>query len=320
MDIWQPKDRPLMLLAPLHEVTDAAFRETVAACGEPDLMFTEFTSVDGLAHPKSREKIVRRYLQRYVGEERIAVQIWGDDPEKFRDAAALAKELGFAGVDLNTGCPDRTVVKNGKGGALLKDWQRILDLVAATIEGAGGLPVSVKTRLGFDRDVADDWIPALAGSGVRAITLHARTVKELSKVPAKWDRIRDLAPAVREKGVTFIGNGDVESYADGVRRVRESGCDGAMVGRAIFGNFWFFDPDRETADVPLGERLLVLADLADRFEARYGEFRSLSVLRKHVKGLVHGFEGASEIRERLMTCDSAAEFRAVALEHAQART
>lgn len=319
MDIWQPHDRPLLLLAPLHEVTDAAFRETVAACGAPDLMFTEFTSVDGLAHPKSREKIIRRYLQRYRGEDRTVMQIWGSDPDKFRDAARLGKELGFAGIDLNTGCPDRTVVKNGKGGGLLQDWHKILDLVAATIEGADGLPVSVKTRLGFDRDVADDWIPALAGSGVRAITLHARTVKELSKVPARWDRVRDLAPAVRAHGVTFVGNGDVVDRDDGIRRARESGCDGAMIGRAIFGDFWFFSPDVAAADVPLGERLLVLADLADRFEARYGEFRSLATLRKHVKGLVHGFSGAGQVRERLMTCDSAAEFRAVALEHAQAR-
>lgn len=310
--IWEPKDRPLMVLAPLHEVTDAAFRETVAACGEPDVMFTEFTSVDGLAHERGRERMIKRYLQRGEHETRTVAQVWGNDPEKFRSAAKLVRELGFAGVDINTGCPDRTVVKNDKGGGLLKDWKRILDIVAATKEGAGDLPVSVKTRLGFDTDVADEWIPALAGSGVAAITLHARTVRELSKVPAKWDRIRDLAPAVREHGVTFIGNGDVTSYADGVARVLGSGCDGAMIGRAIFGNFWFFDPDVETEDVPLQRKLEVLADLAERFEARYGDFRSLSVLRKHVKGLVHGFDGASELREKLMTCDTAAEFRAAA--------
>lgn len=316
MSVWTPKDRPLLVLAPLHEVTDAAFRETVASCGEPDVMFTEFTSVDGLYHERGREKLIRRYLQRGQDENKTVMQIWGDDPEKFRAAAALGKELGFAGIDLNTGCPDRTVVKHGKGGALLKDWRRILDLVAATKEGAAGLPVSVKTRLGFDTDIADAWIPALAQSGVSAITLHARTVKELSKVAAKWDRIKDLGPAVRAAGVTFIGNGDVLSREDAIAKVTEAGCDGAMVGRAIFGNFWFFNPDIRTEDVPLAERLRVLADFATRFETRYGDFRSLAVLRKHVKGLVHGFENASELRERLMACDTAEEFRKVALSHA----
>lgn len=310
--LWDASEKPLLLLAPLHEVTDAAFRETVAACGEPDIMFTEFTSVDGLSHPVARDRIIRRYLQRGEHEHKTAVQIWGNDPEKFREAAALSKELGFAGVDINTGCPDKAVVKQEKGGALLKDYARVIDLVAATIEGAGGLPVSVKTRLGFDSDIADAWIPALAESGVSAITLHARTVKEGSRVPARWDRIKELAPGVRAAGVTFIGNGDVTSYADALARVADSGADGAMIGRAIFGNFWFFNPDIETANVPLAERLSVLSDLAERFEARYGGFRSISVLRKHVKGLVHGFSGASELREQLMQCTTAAEFRATA--------
>lgn len=314
--LWQPQESSLAVLAPLHEVTDAAFRETVAACGEPDAMFTEFTSVDGLAHERGRDRIVRRYLQRGDSETRTVAQLWGSDPGKFRDAAALVRELGFAGVDINTGCPDRTVVKHGKGGGLLKDWPRVLELVAATKEGAGDLPVSVKTRLGFDRDVADDWIPALAASGVAAITLHARTVRELSKVPARWDRIADLAPAVRAHGVTFIGNGDVQSLADGIARSRAAGCDGFMVGRGIFGDFWFFNPGIDTADVPLRERLTVLADLAERFEARYGGFRSLAVIRKHVKGMVGGFQGAATLRERLMACDTAEEFRAVALSHA----
>lgn len=314
--IWSPKDRPLLLLAPLHEVTDAAFRETVASCGEPDIMFTEFTSVDGLTHPKSREKIIRRYLQRAESENRTVMQLWGKDPEKFREAAKLAKEIGFAGVDLNVGCPVKAVVKRGLGGGLLADWPQVLDLVSATIEGAGGLPVSVKTRLGLETDIADEWIPALAGSGVSAITLHARTVRQMSKVPARWDRIKDLAPAVRAKGVTFVGNGDVESYADGVAKVTEAGCDGAMIGRAIFGNFWFFNPNIETADVPLSERLRVLAELAERFDARYGGFRNLTVLRQHVKGLIHGFDGASELRQKLMSCSTAEEFRAVALSYA----
>jgi nifR3 family TIM-barrel protein len=307
---------PVLALAPLHEVTDAAFRETVLSCGAPDVMYTEFTSVDGLSHPAARDRIVRRYLQRADAETNTRAQFWGSDPEKFRDAAALTRELGFAGFDINMGCPDKTVVKHGGGGALINDPERALDIVAAAIEGAGGMPVSVKTRLGFDRDVADTWVPKLAASGIDVLTVHARTVRELSRVPARWARIADLAPAVHERGVLLIGNGDVASREDALARISESGADGAMIGRGIFGNFWFFNPDRRTEDVPLPERLAVLSDLAERFEARYGEFRSISTLRKHVKGLVQGFRGAAEIREQLMACSSASEFRAVASEHA----
>lgn len=308
--------RPVLALAPLHEVTDAAFRETVARCGAPDVMYTEFTSVDGLAHPAARERIIRRYLQMYEGEEETRAQFWGSDPEKFRDAASLVRELGFAGMDINMGCPDKTVMKHGGGGALINDPSRAVDIIAASIEGAAGMPVSVKTRLGYDADVADSWLPRLADTGIDVLTVHARTVREMSRVPARWSRIADFAPVMREKGVLLIGNGDITSLADALARIESAGCDGAMVGRGIFGNFWFFNPDRETADVPLGERLAVLSDLAERFEARYGGFRSISTLRKHVKGLVQGFHGAAEIREELMACSSASEFRKVASSHA----
>jgi len=316
--VTQPRSTPLLALAPMHEVTDAAFRETVLACGAPDLMYTEFTSVDGLAHPAGRERVIRRYLQLGKSEPKTLAHFWGSDPEKFRAAAELARELGFAGIDINTGCPDRTVLKNGGGGALIRDFVRTAEIVAACLDGGGGLPVSVKTRLGYDRDIADDWLPHLAGTGVSLIAVHARTIVERSRVPAHWDRIRDFAPVMREKGVTFLGNGDAESREDAIARAEAAGCDGTMIGRGIFGNFWFFDPDRDTGSVPLGERLRTLSELADRFEARYGGFRSIATLRKHVKGLVQGFQGAARLREELMRASSAAEFRAVASAHAEA--
>lgn len=314
MSIWQ-SENPLLILAPMHEVTDVAFRETVASCGAPDLMMTEFVSVDGLSHPAARERIIHRYLQRGDTEDRTIAQFWGSDPEKFYGAAVLSRELGFAGVDINMGCPDKTVVKHGGGGALIQDPARARSIIAATREGAGAIPVSVKTRLGFDRDIADTWIPSLVDTGIAGLTLHARTVKEMSRVPARWERVADLAPLVRAAGVTFIGNGDITSREDAYTRVRHTGCDGAMIGRAVFGNFWFFHPERETVTVPLAERLMMLSDFAERFEYRYGDFRSISVLRKHVKGLVHGFSGASELRERLMQCATAKAFRMVAEEY-----
>lgn len=308
--------KPILALAPLHEVTDAAFRETILACGAPDLMYTEFTSVDGLAHEIGKDRLIRRYLQRGETEVNTRAQFFGTDPEKFMHAARIAHQLGFAGVDINMGCPASLVVKNSAGGGLIKDPQRALEIIAATIEGAAGLPVSVKTRLGYSTDIADEWIPALLGTGIDILTLHARTVKEMSKVPAKWNRVKDFAPLARERGILLIGNGDIQSRADALTRIAEAGCDGAMIGRAIFGNFWFFNPDIRTDDLSLAEKLGALSDFAERFEARYGEFRSLSTLRKHVKGLVHGFPGSAEVRERLMACTTAAEFRKVASTYA----
>jgi tRNA-dihydrouridine synthase len=312
--------KPLLALAPLHEVTDAAFRETVAACGAPDRMYTEFTSVDGLAHPISRERIIRRYLQRFEGEDKTYAQLWGTDPQKWYDAAVLVRELGFAGVDINMGCPDKTVLKLGGGGALIGNHSLAGEIIAATREGAGAVPVSVKTRLGRESDSADTWIPFLLEGGIKTLTIHGRTVRELSKVPARWNRIGMFQKEAAAHGVTLIGNGDITSRADALAHIATYGVDGAMVGRGIFGNPWFFNEERETGEVPLQERLQALADLAERFEKRYGDFRSLSVIRKHVKGLVHGFAGAGVLRERLMTCTSATAFREVATQYPHANS
>lgn len=308
---WEKLERPILALAPLHDVTDTAFRQVVARCGKPSVMFTEFVSVDGLSHEKSQERLIRRYLQFDAIERPGVAQIWGTDPEKFRVAAELIRKLGFDGIDINMGCPEKTVLKSGACAALADDPQRAQDIVRATKEGAGELPVSIKTRLGNMRDVMETWIPQLLETQPAALTLHGRTAKEMSRVPAHWDRIALAAQMVHEAGIPILGNGDVRSYDDALDKVRTYGVDGVMVGRGIFGNFWFFNRERSGEDIPLAERLRTFVEHADLFEKHFAGMRSVITLRKHVRGLAQGFAGAKELREQLVQETTAAGIRRV---------
>jgi len=310
-NFWQQLPKPIFALAPLHDITDTAFRQIVAECAKPSVMFTEFVSVDGLTHEKSREKMIRRYLQFDPAERPIVAQIWGTDPEKFREVAQLVHELDYDGIDINMGCPEKAVLKTGACASLINTPQLAQDIIRATQEGAGGLPVSVKTRLGCSVDVLESWLAALLETKPSAITLHGRTAHEMSRVPAHWDRIAVAAKMAHEKGVLLLGNGDVRTYVDALKKVEEYGVDGVMVGRAIFGNFWFFDPVRGAEGVPLAEKLRMYVRHAELFEKRFAGMRSVVTLRKHVRGLAQGFEGAKEFREQLVQATTAAGIRDV---------
>lgn len=312
-NFWTTLKKPILALAPLHDVTDTAFRQIVARCGKPDVMFTEFASVDGLLHEKSQERMIKRYLQLDESERPIVAQIWGTDPEKFRAAAALLKELKFDGIDINMGCPVHKVVKTCACGALINEPQLAAEIVRATQEGGAGLPVSVKTRLGYNTDVLESWLPTLLATKPAAITLHGRTVREMSRVPAHWDRIAVGAQMAHETGVLLLGNGDVRSREDAFRKAEEYGVDGVMVGRGIFGNFWFFAP--EGTHVTLTDKLRMFAAHAELFERSFAGMRSVITLRKHVRGLAQGFPGAKELREALVATSTAAEIREVVERH-----
>jgi nifR3 family TIM-barrel protein len=305
---WDILPKPILALAPLHDVTDSAFRQIVARCGKPSVMFTEFTSVDGLMHEKSRERMLKRYLQFDESERPLVAQIWGTEPEKFRATAALLAELQFDGIDINMGCPVHKVVKACACGALINEPALAQDIVRATQEGSD-LPVSVKTRLGYNTDVTESWIAALLETKPAALTLHGRTVREMSKVPAHWDRIAVAAEMAHEKGVLLLGNGDVRSRADALHKVEQYGVDGVMIGRGIFGNFWFFAP--EGTVVTLADKLRMFAEHAELFEKSFTGIRTVVTLRKHVRGLAQGFPGAKELREELVQASTAAEIRDV---------
>jgi tRNA-dihydrouridine synthase len=268
-NFWQTLPKPLFTLAPLADVTDAAFRRLIAkysghvrkdgSIGGPDIMFTEFVSADGLvrATEEGKRKLMADLL--YSEKERpIVAQLFSAEPEHMEQAVRLCKELGFDGVDINMGCPDRSVEKQGCGAAMIKNPKRAQEIIQAAKRGADGLPVSVKTRIGYNKNELATWLPALIDAEPAAVTIHARTRKEMSKVPAKWDHVKE-AVAIRDglkSEALIIGNGDVLDHDDALEKIEMTGADGVMFGRAIFGNPWLFHPTK-----CLPERIPSLASL-----------------------------------------------------------
>lgn len=298
--------KPIFVLAPMADVTDAAFRRVIAKYGKPDIFWTEFVSADGLARApeEGRQKLLRDLV--YTEAERpIIAQFFTSNPEHMRLAAKLARELGFDGVDINMGCPDSSVMRQGAGAALMKNPKLACELILAAKEGAGPLPVSVKTRLGFNKDELEEWLPELLKAEPSMITVHARTKKDMSKVPARWERVRravEIRDALGSKTL-ILGNGDAKDLADARERVKESGADGAMLGRAIFGNPWLF-----SERVPsLEEKLRVMVEHTKAFEEILGDVKSFNIMKKHYKAYVNGFNGAAELRAELMGAKDAKE-------------
>lgn len=310
---WSTLKRPVYALAPMADVTDAAFRRLIAKYGKPDVLFTEFTSADGLCHEEGRKKLLTN-LAYSRAERPIVAQLFTGRPETMREAAKLVRALGFDGIDINMGCPDRAVEKQGAGASLMKDPKRARELIRAAREGAGPLPVSVKTRLGYNKDELERWLPELLAEAPAVVTIHARTRKELSDVPARWDRIA-AAVALRDRGgfrTLIFGNGDAQSLAEARTLARESGADGVMLGRAIFGNPFLFASGAAAgayrADVR--RRLAVMLEHTKLFERLFlgsPPVKNFSVMKKHYKAYVAGWEGAKELRIRLMAAERPAE-------------
>ncbi len=316
-NFWTNLPRPFFVLAPMADVTDAAFRRIIAKYGKPDVLWTEFVAVDGLLSP-GREVLLRDFM--YTESERpIVAQIFGGKPENFEKVATMIAELGFDGIDINMGCPDRNVEKQGGGANLIKDPARAKEIILATKQGAGELPVSVKTRVGYNAVQLDTWLPALLETKLAAITVHARTRKEMSAVPARWEHVRE-AVAIRDAlspCTLIIGNGDVTDLEDAKSKTMETGADGAMLGRAIFGNPWLFSPDHNMSRLRLDisghieEKLLVMVEHTKLFEELLGDVKNFAVMKKHYKAYVNGFDGAKELRIKLMETNNGSEVSAL---------
>ncbi len=315
-DFWHTLQRPFLVLAPMADVTDAAFRRMIARYGKPDVIWTEFVSADGLYHTREVQHLADAHnplmfdLRYDPGERPIVAQLFTANPDMMEYAARLIADLGFDGVDINMGCPDRSVEKQRAGAALMKDPARARELIRAAKRGVEGrIPVSVKTRVGYNKVELETWLPELLAESPAAITVHARTRKEMSDVPARWEHVRH-AVELRNKlqhssGNSYtriIGNGDVATPAQGRAYAAEFGADGVMIGRGIFGNPWLF-----SERVPeQAERFRVLVEHCFAFEELCSH-KSFSVMKKHFKAYVHGFEGAAALRDRLMQCSSAKE-------------
>ena len=300
--------RPFFVLAPMDDVTDTVFRQVVAGTAPPDLFFTEFVNVDGLQSP-GRPHLLKK-LQ-FTGEEQpLIAQVWGKDPEKYRKTAAELVEMGFAGIDINMGCPVKTVINNGCCSALINNRELAGEIIKATQEGAGGkIPVSVKTRLGFNQ-IDLSWHEYLLGHNLDMLTVHGRTTKQMSDAPANWDKIGEVR-ALRDKlapDTLIVGNGDVQSHEQGLELARRYKLDGIMVGRGIFHDPFVFAPQSPWPQYTKAQRIDLYRKHVELFARTWpnGE-RRIVTLNKFCKIYIAGFDGAKELREQLMNAESADE-------------
>src|SRR3989338_7775972 len=312
-NFWQKLERPIMVLAPMADVTDVAFRRIIAKYGKPDVMWTEFISADGLALAleAGRKKFLKD-LEYSEAERPIVAQFFTSSPEHMKGAAELVAKLGFDGIDINMGCPDRSVEKQGAGASLMKNVVLARELVRAAKEGAPNLPVSIKTRTGYNQPELEHWLSEILKEDVAMVTIHARTRKEMSKVPARWEFVRRAVEIRKASGseTLIFGNGDVKDLKEARIRVEETGCDGVMLGRAIFGNPWLFTE----LEPSLEDRLQILVKHTKLFEELLSGYKSFSIMKKHFKAYVTGFDGSGDLRSKLMNTNNAGEVEAIVSE------
>ncbi len=301
---WSKLKKPIVALAPMADVTDSAFRHVIAKYGKPDVFWTEFVSCAGLCSEKGRPRLLKD-LRYGKDEHPIVAQLFGANPEQMEECARLVRSLGFDGLDINMGCPDRAIEKQGAGAALMKNPKLAQKLIAAAKKGAGDMPVSVKTRIGYNENTLSEWLPALLEMEPAAITIHARTRKEMSKVSAHWDALEGAVALAKQYGsarsrTLILGNGDVKSVEEAWEKAKKYGLDGVMIGRGIFGNPWLFNEKKSMKPVSVKEKLRVLIEHAKTFEKHYEGIKRFDVMKKHFKAYVRGFDGAKELRIELM--------------------
>lgn len=314
MNIYETLKKPFFVLAPMEDVTDVVFRTIVADCAPPDIFFTEFANVDGIQSP-GRQNVSKRLIKGDKDKPLIA-QIWGTKPDNYyKTAKELAEDGGFAGIDINMGCPDKSVVKNNCCSALAKreNWDYAAEIIAATKEGAGNLPVSVKTRLGFN-EVDFGWSEFLLQQDIVVLTMHGRTRKQMSKVPADWAaigqvaRLRDtLAPKT-----LVVGNGDVITKRQGQKLAEEHRLDGIMIGRGVFQDPYVFANESPWLKLTKQQRIDLYRRHVELFAAQWkNNERKVHTLNKFCKIYISNFDGAKELRDQLMQANSTDELIAL---------
>lgn len=314
LGFWKKLKRPIMCLAPMADVTDCAFRQIIVKYGKPDVFWTEFVSADGLAHEKGREKLLID-LKFSKNERPIVAQIFGSNAENMESAARLCRELGFDGIDINMGCPDKAIEKQGCGAEMIKNPENARTMIQAVKRGAGDLPVSVKTRIGYNKNEMEMWLRELLAENIAVLIVHLRTRKEMSDVPAHWELMQRIVEMRNEMGkeTLIIGNGDVLDLEDGREKIKETGCDGVMLGRAIFGNPWLFSSPLIRRRMGRGdlldikEKLKVLTEHTKLFQKLLGKHKNFDIMKKHFKAYVNGWDGAKELRVKLMETKNAKE-------------
>lgn len=321
----ESKNRPLFVLAPMADVTDVAFRTVIAESQNPDIFWTEFVSADGLirATEEGKYKLKKDLLFDKNKQRPIIVQLFSSTYKYMYEATKLCIELGFDGVDINMGCPDRSIEKQKCGAAMIKNPEKAIEVIKAAKDAKrdfanDSFAVTVKTRIGYNNVEIDTWIPLLLDQEVDLITIHARTRKEMSKVPANWDYIKKVVDMRNDwikgnpdkKAPLIFGNGDVSSIKDGYEKSVYSNADGVMIGRAMFGNPWFFKDieNPEHIFIPSREdRIKTLIRQIEIFDKELGDVKSFALMKKFFKTYMTSFDDAKEIRDSIMFMESAGE-------------
>ncbi|MCC5262069.1 tRNA-dihydrouridine synthase [Staphylococcus aureus] len=309
-NFWSELPRPFFILAPMEDVTDIVFRHVVSEAARPDVFFTEFTNTESFYHPEGIHS-VRGRLTFSEDEHPMVAHIWGDKPEQFRETSIQIAKMGFKGIDLNMGCPVANVAKKGKGSGLILRPDVAAEIIQAT--KAGGLPVSVKTRLGYyEIDEWKDWLKHVFEQDIANLSIHLRTRKEMSKVDAHWElieAIKNLRDEIAPNTLLTI-NGDIPDRKTGLELAEKYGIDGVMIGRGIFHNPFAFEKEpREHTSKELLDLLRLHLSLFNKYEK--DEIRQFKSLRRFFKIYVRGIRGASELRHQLMNTQSIAEARAL---------
>ncbi|SDC41578.1 tRNA dihydrouridine synthase [Marinilactibacillus psychrotolerans] len=309
-NFWKDLPRPFFVLAPMEDVTDVVFRHVISEAGRPDVFFTEFTNTVSYCHPEGRNS-VRGRLTFTEDEQPIVAHIWGDQPEFFREMSIDMAKEGFKGIDINMGCPVPNVAKKGKGSGLIRRPEVAAELIEAA--KAGGLPVSVKTRLGYAKlDEWCEWITHLLKQDIANLSIHLRTRNEMSKYDAHWEMIGDIKQLRDELAPdTLITiNGDIPDRKTGLELVEKYGIDGVMIGRGVFTNPHAFEKEpREHSSTELLDLLRMHLDLFDQYSVEDG--RSFKPLRRFFKIYVRGMKGASDLRVQLMETTTTDQVRAL---------
>ncbi len=344
-NFWQKLKRPFFCLAPMSDVTDNAFRAILAKYSKRSenknsvVFWTEFVAADGLAHKFARKNL--SYILDYSEAERpIVAQVFGANPEKMKIACQYIASLNFDGIDINMGCPDRSVIDQGAGSALIKTPKLTREIIQAAREGIAAtgqhIPISVKTRIGFNQEEIDTWLPELLKENLSALTVHLRTKKEESLVPAHWDlmeRIIKLRDKISPETL-IIGNGDVKDLTEAKEKAEKYKCDGVMIGRGVFGKPDFFrttpsadchpslekegkvEGDREprpglgySQSQALVLKIDILKEHIKLFDKKLLQpgHKSFAVMKKHFKAYLNDFDGAKELRNRLMDTERPSE-------------
>jgi tRNA-dihydrouridine synthase len=363
MSFWLNLPRPIIGLSPMDGVTDACFRSVIAQQGKPDVSFTEFTHVHDVCHGPELQLETLLYSER---ERPIVAQLYGKSPELFYLAAQVVCELGFDGLDINMGCPSKSVASSGSGAGLIRTPELARTIMQAAKRGiedwAGGqtfeqagfkpariamferlnqrrgkagptprrqLPLSVKTRIGYDSVAVEGWVEELLREHPAVISLHGRTLQQMYRGTSDWSAIGRAAALVKGTGTLLLGNGDIQRLDDIAGRVRETGVDGVLVGRGVLGAPWFFrsieqvrvrdqgtnglDVGRDLGEVSLNERFALLVDHAQQFQALVGE-KQFYRMRKHLGWYCKGFPHAASLRAQMVRVSSVEELRALLAE------